>query len=111
MNVQSIRRLAFAVGLAALAATTANATTALPAQRLTPPEGYASSFGRQNPAVLGDWIAVFGRLSDADGDGRVYIYHRLAGTWSLFQEITPPDSAGGRDTLAFTANALVVGSP
>ena len=111
MNVQSILRLAFAVGLAALAVTTANATTALPAQRLTSPEGYASSFGRQNPAVLGDWIAVFGRLSDADGDGRVYIYHRLAGTWSLFQEITPPDSAGGRDTLAFTANALVVGSP
>jgi hypothetical protein len=111
MTVQLIRRLVFAVGLATLAATTANATTALPAQRLTPPEGYASSFGRQNPAVLGDWIAVFGRLSDADGDGRVYIYHCQASTWSLFQEIVPPDSAGSRDSLAFTANALIVGSP
>ena len=111
MNTRSFRRFAIALGVAAFATTAANASTALRAQRLTPPESFASSFGQQNPAVLGDWIAVFGRLSAADGDGRVYIYHRQAGTWSLFQEIAPPDGPGGQDTLAFTGNALIVGSP
>ncbi len=111
MNTQSIRHFALALGFAAFAATGAHASTALRAQRLTPPESSASSFARQNPVVLGDWIAVFGRISAVDGDGRVYIYHRQAGAWSLFQEIAPPDSADGQDLLAFTGNALIVGSP
>lgn len=111
MNTRSIRHFASAIGFAALTATGAHASTALRAQRLTPPESFASSFARQNPAVRGDWIAVFGRLSAAEGDGRVYIYYRQAGTWSLFQEIAPPDSANGQDILAFTGNALIVGSP
>ena len=102
---------AIALTLAALAPMGADAKSMMRGQRLTAPEAYATSFAQTTPAVSGDWIAVFGRLSDAAGDGRVYVFHRQAGNWSLYQELAPPDGTAGQDVVAFAGNTLIVGSP
>ncbi|HZP67439.1 MAG TPA: FG-GAP repeat protein [Rudaea sp.] len=97
--------------IAAAAPTFGVASTALHGQRLIAPDIGAGGYMYGSPAVNGDWIAAFGRLSANAGDGRVYVFHRAAGVWSLFQEIAPPDGAGANDALMFVGKALVVGSP
>lgn len=111
MNCSCTRIVAIALVLAALAPVGVEANTTLRGQRLTAPEAYASSFAQTTPAVKGDWIAVSGRLSDAVGDGRVYVFQRQAGGWSLYQELAPPDAAKGADVVVFVGDTLVVGSP
>ena len=96
---------------AMLSPATTFATQNLYGQRLTSPDASVVGFGSQAPAVSGDWIAVFGRLSDAAGDGRVYLFHRQSGVWSFAQEIAPADGAGSQDSLAMANGLLVVGSP
>ncbi|MBU6198561.1 MAG: FG-GAP repeat protein [Xanthomonadaceae bacterium] len=94
-----------------LSPATTLATQNLYGQRLTAPDASVVGFGNQAPAVSGDWIAVFGRLSAAAGDGRVYLFHRQSGAWSFAQEIAPPDGAGSQDSLAMANGLLFVGSP
>lgn len=96
---------------AMLVPASAFATQNLYGQRLTSPDASVVGFGSQSPAVSGDWVAVFGRLSDAAGDGRVYLFHRQSGVWSFAQEIAPADGIGSQDSLAMANGLLVVGSP
>lgn len=111
MNRFHASSLATVLALAALATVDAQAASLMHGQRLTPPEGYATGFAQTTPAVCGDWLAAFGRLSDAAGDGRVYVFHRQAGNWSLYQEIAPPDGTASQDVLACAGETLIVGSP
>lgn len=111
MNHTSARRFASMLALAALAGADAQAASLMSGQRLTPPEAYATGFAQTTPAVCGDWMAAFGRLSDAAGDARVYVFHRQAGNWSLYQELAPPDGTASQDALACAGATLIVGSP
>ncbi len=76
------------------------------AQRLVPPDGVPNGSVYLSLAVSGDWIAAFGRLSPMSGDGRVFVFHRSAGTWEFFQTLTPADSADCVDALAFNNEAV-----
>lgn len=96
---------------AMLSPATTFATQNLYGQRLTAPDASVVGFGNQAPTVSGDWIAVFGRLSGAAGDGRVYLFHRQSGVWSFAQEIAPADGTGSQDSLAMANGLLFVGSP
>jgi hypothetical protein len=88
-----------------------HAAIALRGQRLAPPDQFGSGFVYQSAVVKGDWIATFGRISDAAGDARVYVFHRQGSTWSFFQQITPPDGAASQDSIVMSDQALFVGSP
>lgn len=111
MNRFHARSFASVLTLAAFVAADAQAASQMRSQRLTPPETYATGFAQTTPAVCGDWMAAFGRLSDAAGDGRVYVFHRQAGDWSLYQELAPPDGTASQDALACAGETLIVGSP
>lgn len=71
----------------------------------------AGSFGSRM-SLSGNKLAVSDPTYDSS-KGRVYIFAKASGTWSLNQTISAPSSSQGKfgDSLALTGLKLVVGAP
>ena len=90
----------------------ASASMALPGKVLHTPDFQSPGVNVASAVVGGDWIAVFGRSTSAEGGGQVMLYQRdKFGVWAYVQTLSPPDADSCTDSMVMSGDLLFVACP